>query len=282
MAALPLSYASFVQSFARVTADGTAHDELAWKRQKVVAKAAGIAPAIEDDDGKARKPSNVDRVPMIRYAMGADDNLYLQSGIGMLFRSQGVDPAKELPLSPAALYTSSAINALRKSLLKQQIDRATNLADTANANKADYVRTLNEVFYDQYKYMPSRIDPNATDDVIAKRLTLLQKRLAPGKPLEQSQTEKANQKLAAEREQLSELHEEAEAESKRLAQEVATLKGEKAQLHQNLGHEQAQLAAAKLEVDMQLRCYKRQTFKKRRLIRMQKPLSSRHTKKRPS
>lgn len=248
MAALPLSYASFVQGFARVTADGTAHDELAWKRQKVVAKAAGIAPAREDSDGKARKPSNVDRVPMIRYAMGADDNLYLQSGIGMLFRSQGVDPAKELPLSPAALYTSSAINALRKSLLNQQIDRARSLADTASDNKADYVRTLNEVFYDQYKYMPSRIDANATDDVIAKRLTLLQKRLAPGNPLEQSQTEKANQKLAAEREQLSELHEKAKAESERLAQEVAKLKDEKDQLNQHLGHEEAQLAAAKLEV----------------------------------
>lgn len=244
MAALPLSYASFVQSFARVTADGTAHDELAWKRQKVVAKAAGIAPAREDADGKARKPSNVDRVPMIRYAMGADDNLYLQSGIGMLFRSQGVDPAKELPLSPAALYTSSAINALRKSLLKQQIDHANNLAVTANANKADYVRTLNKVFYDQYEYMRSPIDSDAPDKKIVKALKRLKKQLEPGELLYRSETLKEHELLVADKEKYVHLHANKVREANILEAKVATLKAENDQLNVDLGIEKAQSEAA--------------------------------------
>lgn len=244
MAALPLSYASFVQGFARVAADGTAHDELAWKRQKVVAHAAGIAPAPEKN-GVPQKPPNVDRVPMIRYAMGADDSLYLQSGIGMLFRSQGVDPAKELPLAPAALYSSEAVNALRKSLLAQQIDHATSLADTANANKAAYVRTLNEVFYDQYKYMPNRLDLDAPDEQIVNALQGLQRQLAPGELLKQSVTDKENQELVRRRDELVRLHKAKEDEANKLSADLATLKDDQYDLLEALGRETAEVTTAK-------------------------------------
>ena len=165
---------------------------LPTSKGELVSRLHAIAQASKRQklDGDAIKPGEAGDIDgpdkdvrTLRYSMGGDDTLYLQLGMGILHGS-----GPEQPLAPAALYSAETVEAIQTGTMNALIADAQVRTQKADEQRKKFIKTLNDVFYNEYQFMDAALDIDASNEQIIEQLEILQIALSGPGPFNPSAT----------------------------------------------------------------------------------------------